>query len=370
MGCHSSKNADARAVSGGFVSDEAPAASSYGVNFSLSLMNITVDKAAKEKYANVAAGYKLTTLKLWSWNDTDLLDALSSAYTAAGLKKLEVMIMVPQDEVIAFADSAEKAKELLPILSRYHFVRSIAVGNEPDLPGGNPPQGKDLDIFQKLPMAVANVQAALQGSPPGSGIVVTVPFSNGVVGPNNGDWGDVIIKQANKKVVEACMPNLDFWAFNPYPYFSFEGVPTGVDKTTWQDWVLGDAKTPFGTPPFSSMLESQLYNMRHALDKLSKSAGSKQIAITETGWPTEPSAVGASIANARLFYQDMRRDLGRMTTTYNLVPGYVFLFELFDEAKKTGNPAEAHWGLLNQDGTPKLGLTEFVLPPSFSATKP
>ena len=48
----------------------------------------------------------------------------------------------------------------------------------------------------------------------------------------------------------------------------------------------------------------------------------------------------------------------------------VFLFELFDEAKKTGNPAEAHWGLLNQDGTPKLGLTEFVLPPSFSATKP
>ena len=219
-------------------------------------------------------------------------------------------------------------------------------------------------------MAVANVQAALQGSPSGSGIVVTVPFSNGVVGPNNGDWGDVIIKQANKKVVEACMPNLDFWAFNPYPYFSFEGVPTGVDKTTWQDWVLGDAKTPFGTPPFSSMLESQLYNMRHALDKLSKSAGSKQIAITETGWPTEPSAVGASIANARLFYQDMRRDLGRMTTTYNLVPGYVFLFELFDEAKKTGNPAEAHWGLLNQDGTPKLGLTEFVLPPSFSATKP
>ena len=88
MGCHSSKNADARAVSGGFVSDEAPAPSSYGVNFSLSLMNITVDKAAKEKYANVAAGYKLTTLKLWSWNDTDLLDALSSAYTAAGLKKL------------------------------------------------------------------------------------------------------------------------------------------------------------------------------------------------------------------------------------------------------------------------------------------
>ena len=176
MGCHSSKNADARAVSGGFVSDEASAASSYGVNFSLSLMNITVDKAAKEKYANVAAGYKLTTLKLWSWNDTDLLDALSSAYTAAGLKKLEVMIMVPQDEVIAFADSAEKAKELLPILSRYHFVRSIAVGNESDLPGGKPPQGKDLDIFKKLPMAVANVQAALQGSPSGSGIVVTVPW--------------------------------------------------------------------------------------------------------------------------------------------------------------------------------------------------
>ena len=34
----------------------------------------------------------------------------------------------------------------------------------------------------------------------------------------------------------------------------------------------------------------------------------------------------------------MRRDLGRMTTTYNFVPGYVFLFELFDEAKKTGTP--------------------------------
>merc|ERR1712190_190170 len=166
------------------------------------------------------------------------------------------MVMVTQAEVLQCAADPSWAKALQPILSKYPFVKSIAVGNEPDLPGGAPPSGQNLEIFQALPQAVQNVKNSV------GNLAVTVPWSNGVLGAKDGDWNDVVILERNVDVVSSCMPHMDFWAFNPYPIFAYTQDPSQA----WQNWVLGD-----GDPSayqFKSMLESQLSNMRHALMSL------------------------------------------------------------------------------------------------------
>lgn len=275
-----------------------------------------------------------------------MLDALKSAYNSSNLD-LQVMINIPNSEVIEFASSTGKAKDLLPVITDYPFVKSVAVGNEPDFPGGKEPVGGDLDIFNKLPEAVKNVHDTLKGT----NVMVTVPWSQGVTDANNGDWSDVIIRPRNKEVVTNSMPYLDFVAFNPYPFFNWN------DPNIPKDWLLG--KAPNGDSP--SMLDSMVKNMRHALKALNANgSGEKQIAITETGWPTAGNS-GCSIDNAKSYYENTQRMLPDMKNKYNMKADYVFWFELFDEGRKPGKPEEPHFGLLNEDGSPKSGLTEYVL---------
>ena len=45
---------------------------------------------------------------------------------------------------------------------------------------------------------------------------------------------------------------------------------------------------------------------------------------------------------------------GNWDTKYNVILNQVYLFELFDESQKTGpSGMEPHWGLLNEDTSPK-----------------
>lgn len=114
--------------------------------------------------------------------------------------------------------------------------------------------------------------------------------------------------------------------------------------------------------------------MRHALRALTIgdsvtvnsgfSRGELQLAIGETGWATGGAAY-ATTANSKLYYSNLLKGL-RLTnaesweTKYGLKPGYTFLFELFDEKTKATGGLEHHWGLLQEDGKDKPGLTEAV----------
>jgi len=333
----------------------------FGVNYATGLMsNENRPDTYEEKlmYARVAASRGLVRVKLWNFR-ADLLDALGTAYQEAGLlDQLDVMIHVNNGRVKRAAEDPAYALEIIAAVSPYDFVKSIAVGNELDFPHGAPPAGALLEALEALPRALENLQ--------GFGLRVTSPFSNAIMVPRNGDWSDVIVRPERAEVVRAALEHSDFYMFNPYPIFAYT---TNQDQA-WQNWCLGnDATLAYGS---KSMLESQLYNMRHALEDLGW--GSIAMAVGETGWASGGASYG-TIANSAAFYANTLADLqsAGWQDAYNLEPGNFYLFELFDEEAKPGNGLEQNFGLLREDGSAKPGLTEVVLgdvvaPPCSTAT--
>lgn len=332
----------------------------FGVNFATGLMSSCrrpLTRSAKLQYVRELARYAIFYIKLWSFDDVDLLDALGEVYGELDLlHRLHVMIHIPCQRIAACSKDRTLAEHILHVVNSYSFVQSVAVGNELDFPSGQLPEGENLEAFEMLPGAIANVKEAV-----GNRLLVTVPFSADLVGPRGEDWKDVIVKERNATIVRKCLPYMDVFTVNLYPIFAF----TQKDDPCWQSWVLGnDVALKFGT---KSMLESMLKNVRQALTDLTAEhdniGATVPLAIGETGWPTDGEP-HANVGMARKYYSNVLYDLkyGNWPAKYGLKEGCVFLFELFDEACKPGKALEKHFGLLNEDGSPKIGLSNGILP--------
>jgi len=91
--------------------------------------------------------------------------------------------------------------------------------------------------------------------------------------------------------------------------------------------------------------------------KLVAASGSKQVVVSETGWPSAGNAVGAAVpstANENLYALQFFSWAGA-----NKIPS--FYFEAFDEAWKAAyeGPQGAHWGIFDVNGVIKPGMDAF-----------
>ena len=105
-----------------------------------------------------------------------------------------------------------------------------------------------------------------------------------------------------------------------------------------------------------SIDEALGYTIRN-IDDVRAALPDKPIAILEAGWPSIASEFGdrANEASQARYYRELGSWAKKTSTT-------VFFFEAFDESWK-GDPndplgAEKHWGLFNEDRTPKLALRQ------------
>lgn len=86
------------------------------------------------------------------------------------------------------------------------------------------------------------------------------------------------------------------------------------------------------------------------------------LVVTETGWPSEghPDNDAASLQNAAIFNQKLVKHMtGHPIKGTPLKPGVpvlTFIFSLFDENLKPGEPTEKHWGPFYANGTKKYDL--------------
>jgi len=93
------------------------------------------------------------------------------------------------------------------------------------------------------------------------------------------------------------------------------------------------------------------------MEAVRKTLPDSQLVITEAGWATVASEFGprASEEKQKRYYQELYDWTGEMNIT-------TFFFEAFDESWK-GDPgnamgAEKHWGVFNEDRTPKLVMQD------------
>jgi exo-beta-1,3-glucanase (GH17 family) len=131
-----------------------------------------------------------------------------------------------------------------------------------------------------------------------------------------------------------------------------KGIKVGsaeVDSTYTSD--LMDASDFAGVnihPYFSSAsIENAYSNLNQRYINFKKTAGGKQVYITETGWPSSGASSGAaqpSLANAETFVQSVSK---------SSLPYYYFEWE---DSNWKGAGIESHFGLLDSEGKPKFAI--------------
>ncbi|MDP3234526.1 MAG: glycosyl hydrolase family 17 protein [Myxococcales bacterium] len=191
-------------------------------------------------------------------------------------------------------DAETNARELAGLieLCRAGHVDIAAVGNEVLL-------REDLDEGALL-SAIAHVKAAVPG--------VKVGYVDAYY-----------LFCEHPKLVEAC----DVLLINCYPF--------------WEECSL----------------EYSIAYMKEMVARVERVAGGKQIIISETGWPSDGTPVGAAIPSERnaLLYA-----LNTFAWT-DSVGLELFYFSAFDEAWKAGPEGGCgpHWGFWDTEGRPKYG---------------
>lgn len=104
-------------------------------------------------------------------------------------------------------------------------------------------------------------------------------------------------------------------------------------------------------------IDQALAHTQSNYQQVSERYPDKLVVITEAGWATKANGRGFPAPHANVVFQKMYYDaLCRWIDDNNIL---TFVFEAFDEPWKGSsdpNEPEKHWGLFNEDRTPKMAL--------------
>ncbi|KAL5210800.1 hypothetical protein ABZP36_006423 [Zizania latifolia] len=220
-------------------------------------------------------------------------------------------------------------------------ISAVSVGNEV-LYGGS-----DTTLASQLVPALQNIHAAL---PPNSSVKVSTvhamdvlassdPPSSGAFKPENAAALDPLLAFLSK----TGSPFL----INPYPYFAYLSDPR-PETMAFCLFQPNAGRPDAGSGlTYTNMFDAQVDAVRAALD--AKGYKDVEIVVAETGWPHSggPDEAVATVENARAFVSNLVSHLRSMAGTPR-VPGKsvdTYLFAVYDEDLKPGNPSEKSFGL-------------------------
>ncbi|KAG9134952.1 hypothetical protein Leryth_001229 [Lithospermum erythrorhizon] len=321
-----------------------------------------------------------------------LFDANLSTMNALAGTDIEVMVAIPNDQLLAMNDVNRAKDWVRRNVTQYSFNGGVnikfkipqerqrewilnrimdmilfgvsldlyvAVGNEPFLTSYN-------DSFVSLTFpALRNIQNALNDAGVGSSIKATVPLN-----------ADVYFSPTSNSVPSAGQflghrisrimsdPNCAFLAseqctlliINTYNFFE---SPYAVMNTFSRFSASFDGVSqPImdGNIQYTNVFDANFDTLVSSLKALG--FGDMPILVGEVGWPTDGDR-NANINLASRFYNGLLPRLAQNKGT-PLRPGYieVYLFGLIDEDAKSIAPGnfERHWGIFRYDGQPKFPM--------------
>ncbi|KAM7530225.1 hypothetical protein LguiB_033635 [Lonicera macranthoides] len=288
-----------------------------------------------------------------------LFDADQTSMDALSGSDIEVMVGIPNDQIIAM-NNYNRAKEWVQRnVTRYTVnggvnIKYVAVGNEPFLKAYN-----DSFLHTTFP-ALQNIQNALNEAGVGDSIKATVPLNADVYGsptsdpvPSAGRFRSDILGEMTQ-IVQFLAQNKAPFTVNIYPFLSLYG-----NDAFPIDYAFFDGGN---TPVIDNNIQYQ--NVFDAnFDTLVSSLraagyGDMPIIVGEVGWPTD----GDKNANKNFAYRFYKGFLPKLASNKGtpLRPGYieVYIFGLIDEDAKSVDPGnfERHWGIFRYDGQPKYPM--------------
>jgi exo-beta-1,3-glucanase (GH17 family) len=132
---------------------------------------------------------------------------------------------------------------------------------------------------------------------------------------------------------------------NVYPYFSYRDNPRDI-SLSYAMFRPGTAVRDGG----SGLVYANLLDALHAaLEKAG--AGGVRVVVSESGWPSA-GGFAASADNARAYNQGVVEHAGKGTPRRPGAALEAFVFAMFNENRKPGEPTEKSFGLFHPNASP------------------
>ncbi|XP_022734985.1 probable glucan endo-1,3-beta-glucosidase A6 [Durio zibethinus] len=321
--------------------------SKIGINYGRKGDNLPSPYQSIEIIKSMNAG----RIKLYD-SDPEILKLLSGT-------KIQVAIMVPNDDIIRVASSQTAAEQWVQnnVLAYYPdtMIRFVLVGNEVLSYNSDP----DQTIWHNLVPAMRRIKNSLSAHDI-KNIKISTPLAMDVLQstfpPSSGMFRSDISDTLMAPLLKFLKGSKSFFFLDVYPYFPWSANPMNISL----DFALfGETvnQTDLGSGlVYTNLLDQMLDSVIFAMEKLGYT--NIRLAIAETGWPTagDIDQVGANIYNAATYNRNLIRKmtakpaLGTPARPGLIIP--TFIFSLYEENRKTGPGTERHWGLLHANGTP------------------
>ncbi|GJM91920.1 hypothetical protein PR202_ga08342 [Eleusine coracana subsp. coracana] len=216
-------------------------------------------------------------------------------------------------------------------------IKYIAVGNEVD--GG---------ATQSILPAMRNINNALSAAGLGNSIKASTSVRFDVIAdsypPSSGRFAQGYMVDIARYLASTGAPLLA----NVYPYFAYRGNPNDI-KLNYATFQPGTTvRDDRNGLTYNNLFDAMVDSIYAALEK----AGTPgvRVVISESGWPSA-GGFGASIDNARNYNQGLINHVGQGTPKKRQ-PLETYIFAMFNENQKPGDPTEQNFGLFYPNTSP------------------
>lgn len=253
---------------------------------------------------------------------------------------ISLVLDVGNDKVGELAASPSNAASWVQNNVRPYYpavnIKYIAVGNE--VQGG---------ATQSILPAMRNLNGALAAAGFGS-IKVSTSVRFDVITnsypPSNGVFAQSYMTDIARYLASIGAPLLA----NVYPYFAYRDNPRDI-KLNYATFQPGTTVRDDGNGlTYTNLFDAMVDAIYAALEKAG--APNVRIVVSESGWPSA-GGFAASVDNARTYNQGLIDHVGRGTPKR---PGALeaYIFAMFNENQKTGDPTERNFGLFYPNKSP------------------
>ncbi|KAJ4978528.1 hypothetical protein NE237_009308 [Protea cynaroides] len=322
----------------------------YDVSGAFIGINIGTDVSNLPSAADVAAiikAHQVTHVRLYD-ADQNMLNALAGS-------GIQVMVGVTNEEVLGIGESPSVAaawvnKNVAAYVPQTN-ITAIAVGSEvlTSIPNAAPILVRAMNYLHNA-LVSSNLNFQVKVSSPQSMDIIPRPFPPSTA-TFNSSWNSTMYQ-----FLQFLKNTRSFYMLNAYPYYGYtkgNGI-FPIDYALFRPLSpanqIVDPNTLFHyTSMFDSMVDATYYSM----DALNFSG--IPILVTESGWPwlggtNEPDA---TLENAETYNNNLIRrvlnDSG--PPSQPTIPINTYIYEMFNEDKRSGPTSEKNWGVFFANGT-------------------